>query len=51
MSSGNPIPTQDDLLDVDSYLVPNNYTPYNIGFNRGLEQGVFSHYAKNSFVN
>ncbi|WP_298509063.1 RHS repeat-associated core domain-containing protein [uncultured Kordia sp.] len=38
------------LLNPNNYFTPNNYQPENMGFLRGLEQGVFSHYAKNSFV-
>ncbi|WP_430411337.1 RHS repeat-associated core domain-containing protein [Kordia sp.] len=38
------------LLNPSNYFMPNNYTPQNLGMARGLEQGVFSHYAKNSFV-
>lgn len=45
-----PTPSQSDLMDEDNYFLPNNLTPDNLGFARGMEQGVFSHYAKNSFV-
>lgn len=43
-------PSVNELNDLANYFIPNNYQPDNIGFLRGLEQGVFSHYAKNSFV-
>tara|TARA_B110000285_G_scaffold235604_1_gene318577 strand:+ start:902 stop:4846 length:3945 start_codon:yes stop_codon:yes gene_type:complete len=43
-------PTQSELKDAGNYFNPNNYTPENMGIVRGIEQGVFSHYAKNSFV-
>lgn len=43
-------PTQSELKDADNYFNPNNYTPENMGIVRGIEQGVFKHYAKNSFV-
>lgn len=49
-NSYSPVPTQSELKDVDNYFNPNNYTPENMGIVRGIEQGVFSHYAKNSFV-
>ncbi|WP_155949902.1 DUF2380 domain-containing protein [Xanthomarina gelatinilytica] len=39
-----------ELLNEDNYFTPNNYQSTNLNFLRGLEQGVFSHYAKNSFV-
>lgn len=45
-----PPPSFSELQDLDNYFIPNNYTPKNFGFLRGLEQGVFSHYAKDSFV-
>ena len=48
-TSYHPV-SNSELLDEDNYFTPNNYQPNNIGFLRGLEQGVFSHYAKNSFV-
>jgi len=49
--SGNfhPIP-HSYLLNINHYFIPNNYTPYNLSTRRGIEHGVFSHYAKNSFV-
>ncbi len=37
------------LLNENNYFTPNNYQPKTLGFSRGLEQGVFNHYAKNSF--
>ena len=43
-------PSFNSLNDIANYFVPNNYQPDNIGFLRGLEHGVFSHYAKDSFV-
>lgn len=49
-NSSVPTPTQSQLFDEDNYFSPNNYTADNLGFSRGMEQGVFSHYAKNSFV-
>jgi RHS repeat-associated protein len=48
-SSYHPV-SESILQNMDNYFSPNNYTPYNYGVNRGLEQGVFSHYAKNSFI-
>jgi|AntRauTorckE5430_2_1112549.scaffolds.fasta_scaffold01454_3 RHS repeat-associated protein len=38
------------LNDEDNYFLPHLYLPENLGMFKGLEQGVFSHYAKNSFV-
>lgn len=38
------------LSNTNNYFLPNNFTPENMGVVRGLEQGIFSHYAKNSFV-
>ncbi|MFC5193745.1 RHS repeat-associated core domain-containing protein [Bizionia hallyeonensis] len=48
-TSYNPV-SNSVLQDEDNYFTPNNYQPETLGFLRGLEQGVFSHYAKNSFV-
>ena len=38
------------LNNSNNYFLPHFYTPENMGVFKGLEQGVFSHYAKNSFV-
>ncbi|MCL7752441.1 RHS repeat-associated core domain-containing protein [Polaribacter sp. Z022] len=38
------------LNDSKNYFLPHLYLPENLGMFKGLEQGVFSHYAKNSFV-
>ncbi|MGJ8743540.1 RHS repeat-associated core domain-containing protein [Polaribacter sp.] len=48
-TSYHPISTS-ILNNSNNYFEPNTYSPYNIGISRGLEQAVFSHYAKNSFV-
>lgn len=48
-SAFHPV-SSNTLSNLDNYFIPNNYQPNNIGFLRGIEQGVFSHYAKNSFV-
>lgn len=42
--------SQSVLNDSNNYFLPHLYTPQNMGMFKGLEQGVFSHYAKNSFV-
>lgn len=46
----SPPPTSSQLNNLSNYFVPNNFTPNNLSIPRGIEQGVFSHYAKNSFV-
>lgn len=38
------------LNDDENYFLPHLWIPENLGMFKGLEQGVFSHYAKNSFV-
>jgi RHS repeat-associated protein len=43
-------PTQSELNDSDNYFNPGIYSPETLGQFRGIEHGVFSHYAKNSFV-
>lgn len=43
-------PTQSELDDRDNYFNPGIYSPETLGQFRGVEHGVFSHYAKNSFV-
>ncbi len=43
-------PTQNELLDIDNYFTIGTYAYDTLGFSRGIEQGVFNHYAKNSFV-
>jgi len=44
-------PIADSVLrNENNYFLPNNFTPQNLGVSRGLSEGVFSHYAKNSFV-
>lgn len=43
-------PSQSTLLDDDNYFMPNVFTADNLGFSRGMQHGVFSHYAENSFV-
>ncbi|WP_417237319.1 RHS repeat-associated core domain-containing protein [Bizionia paragorgiae] len=43
-------PINEDLEDIHNYFVPGIYNPYNLGNLKGLNQGVFNHYAKNSFV-
>lgn len=43
-------PSQSTLLNEDNYFTPNLFTADNLGFSRGLAQGVFNHYAENSFV-
>lgn len=43
-------PVNEDLNDLDNYFIPGIYTPFNISQTRGLNQGVFNHYAKDSFV-
>lgn len=48
-SAWHPV-TNSDLMQMSNYFTPNSFEPNNIGFLRGLEQGVFSHYAKDSFV-
>ncbi len=48
-SAWHPV-TEFDLMQEGNYFTPNTFDPTNIGFLRGIEQGVFSHYAKNSFV-
>jgi RHS repeat-associated protein len=48
-TSYHPVSTS-TLQNPNNYFTPNNYQPDNIGTLRGLEQGVFSHYAKNSYV-
>lgn len=48
-SSYHPVQAS-TLQNLDNYFIPNNYTPYNLSQRKGLSQGVFSHYAKNSFV-
>src|SRR5690606_27020045 len=42
--------SQSVLNNADNYFLPHLYIPENLGMFKGLEQGVFSHYAKNSFV-
>ena len=49
-NSGYPKPSQSDLKKAKNYFIPNNYTAENLSLFRGMEQGVFNHYAKNSFV-
>lgn len=48
-SSVDP-PTQSELEDADNYFNPGIYNPLTLGLGKGIEQGVFSHYAKNSFI-
>lgn len=48
-SQYHPI-SESQLENLNNYFVPNTFEPQNLGFLRGIEQGVFSHYAKNSFV-
>lgn len=43
-------PVNENLEDIDNYFIPGIYDPTNISKKRGLNQGVFDHYAKNSFV-
>ncbi len=43
-------PTQSQLNNEVNYFTTGIYMPNTLSFNRGMEQGVFSHYAKNSFV-
>ncbi|WP_299223129.1 RHS repeat-associated core domain-containing protein [uncultured Psychroserpens sp.] len=43
-------PTQSELLDIDNYFTTGIYNSSTLGFSRGIEQGVFNHYAKNSFI-
>jgi len=43
-------PVNEDLTDTDNYFIPGIYSPENLSQFRGLNQGVFNHYAKNSFV-
>lgn len=42
-------PSNSELLDEDNYFGIGIYTPNTLSYNRGMELGVFSHYAKNSF--
>jgi len=42
-------PINEDLHDIFYYFQPGIYTPTNLSQNRGVNQGVFSHYAKDSF--
>ncbi|CAL2093145.1 conserved protein of unknown function [Tenacibaculum sp. 190524A02b] len=43
-------PVKEDLSDIKNYFIPSNYSPQNLSQFKGLNQGVFNHYAKNSFV-
>lgn len=43
-------PVSEDLTDIDNYFTPGIYDPFNISHSRGMNQGVLSHYAKDSFV-
>jgi RHS repeat-associated protein len=43
-------PTESELQDSDNYYTTGIYTPNVLSYRRGIEHGVFSHYAKNSFV-
>lgn len=43
-------PVNEDLSDMDNYFTPGIYDPFNLSHSRGINQGVLSHYAKNSFV-
>ncbi|MFD2565910.1 RHS repeat-associated core domain-containing protein [Pseudotenacibaculum haliotis] len=43
-------PTQSELKDSNNYFNPGLYSPETLGQFRGIEHGVFSHYAKNSFA-
>lgn len=47
--SSNYHPVNEDLHDIYYYFEPGIYDPFNLGESRGVNQGVFSHYAKNSF--
>ncbi|WP_026776313.1 RHS repeat-associated core domain-containing protein [Polaribacter sp. Hel_I_88] len=49
-SSSVDAPTQSELKDEENYFRPGIYSPETLGQFRGIEQGVFSHYAKNSFA-
>lgn len=42
-------PVSENLYDIDNYFVPGIYSPNNLYQLRGVNQGVFNHYAKNSF--
>lgn len=48
-SSYHPV-SQSELTDIENYFIPNNFRPENLGQLRNHKQGVFSHYAKDSFV-
>lgn len=43
-------PVSEDLTDLDNYFIPNTYTPISLANSKGMQQGVFNHYAKDSFV-
>jgi RHS repeat-associated protein len=42
-------PVKEDLTDIDNYFIPGLYSPNLLSQSRGLQHGVFNHYAKNSF--
>jgi RHS repeat-associated protein len=42
-------PVSEDLTDIDNYFIPGLYSPNLLSQSRGLQHGVFNHYAKNSF--
>ena len=50
VSNSSLHPVSEDLTDIDNYFIPNTYTPISLALNKGLSQGVFNHYAKDSFV-
>lgn len=43
-------PVNADLTDITNYFIPGLYSPENLSHSRGLNQGVFNHYAKDSFI-
>ncbi len=49
LSNALTTPSQSELNDSDNYFTTGIYTPNVLSQPRGIEQGVFSHYAKNSF--
>jgi RHS repeat-associated protein len=43
-------PVNENLTDIDNYFIPGLFSPENLSYLRGFNQGVFNHYAKDSFV-
>lgn len=43
-------PTRSSLNDIDNYFLPNDYSQGSLSGYKGIDHGVFNHYAKNSFT-